>query len=625
MLHPHPSRFVLRTASVFAVAATLLPVSLAQEGEGPIAIDLDETQRSSWAQTLEILRLEGADVKRALPDTPQVRWLHQNAIDVLGGADVEDPAGGYYLEWRGAPGMTVAQLAELPGVETARALGRTVPAAQTSSYAAQQTYFWNPSLWLDPTTTSIGGIGLLEVRAAQGPMPGSNVRVAVLELGFGVPPWESQWHADLDPANLTVLLPQPSATYAGFATASDIDHGTATSTILFGRQENADPTLGPGVTGAVPYATGFLVPIVSSAGSDIPGALLAAQAQLGAGDVVQMALQTMFMGAYRPVTVDPNVAMTVAMLDAAGIHVVHAAGNSGVDVTEFTQPSGLGHAVGAFDWTTGHAEPFSNQSKDIIFGAQGSNVVAGGYGDLCSGSCPPHLEYTAVYSGTSAASSIVAGAIAAVVDAHRTTYAVGTTPDTSPYGVNIPGWPTDPETLRAMFRSFVPGGVAFQQYIGGAIDAALIARNWSVAPHGFGADLALPQPPVLLNRVVNATGGPPVYDAARVGEVFDLTMTGFPVFSSYTGDLWVSLTPTFQSIPGFPGATLLSEATSIPVDFGRANIGILGCGQPITCGQITMSVLIPGDPAIVGAAFWAQARLNDSAPVPGVPAGLTAV
>ncbi|MEL6715471.1 MAG: hypothetical protein AAFP86_16950, partial [Planctomycetota bacterium] len=193
-------------------------------------------------------------------------------------------------------------------------------------------------------------------------------------------PWESQWHADLDPANLTVLLPQPSATYAGFATASDIDHGTATSTILFGRQENADPTLGPGVTGAVPYATGFLVPIVSSAGSDIPGALLAAQAQLGAGDVVQMALQTMFMGAYRPVTVDPNVAMTVAMLDAAGIHVVHAAGNSGVDVTEFTQPSGLGHAVGAFDWTTGHAEPFSNQSKDIIFGAQGSNVVAGGYG-----------------------------------------------------------------------------------------------------------------------------------------------------------------------------------------------------------------------------------------------------
>jgi serine protease len=201
------------------------------------------------------------------------------------------------------------------------------------------------------------------------------------------------------------------------------DHGTAVMGIL-GADNN-----GFGVTGIVPRVTLRMVNANTTAGYNPSNAILRAANALNAGDVILIEQQTYAPaacgGGFVPLEYIPAVFDATRVAVRKGIHVVAAAGNGNVSLNNpacFGQPFPRGANSGAIIVGAGTANCSSMPRSRMYFSSYGSRVnvhgwgqcvVTTAYGDM-QGGADINRWYTRGFSGTSSASPIVAGAVAAL-------------------------------------------------------------------------------------------------------------------------------------------------------------------------------------------------------------------
>jgi serine protease len=271
--------------------------------------------------------------------------------------------------------------------------------------------------WLDPAPDGVDRAHGLLWPGAQG----SAVRVANLEYS-----WDTD-HEDLDAPEEILGWGYDSGDYKF--------HGTAVLGQLFGLDN------GFGVQGLVPNAQ----PIIISP-YEAPDQYAVAQAILGAveilqpGDVLLIEQQAWFLDEYVPVEVDPLVFDAIALAVAAGIVVVEPTGNGAQDLDDPAfegifdreiRDSGA-IMVGGGEPPGGSRLPRSWVPNASSYGSrvdvQGwvSDIVTtingdydGSYADLFfpqTDDYPegdPRQAYTSQFGGTSGASPMVAGVVAA--------------------------------------------------------------------------------------------------------------------------------------------------------------------------------------------------------------------
>jgi len=252
------------------------------------------------------------------------------------------------------------------------------------------------------------GVGASEVTAVAG-ADGAGVAIVDVEYNWVLDheDLELDPSANIDSAALYDPYPQDEG-----------NHGTAVLEVLGGRP-NAY-----GETGLVPRATLLVAPaMTTSHGYDVARAVnLAAQA-LGPGDVILIEQQNYVCGAsnFGPVEWYSPIFDAIATATALGIVVVEAAGNGAVDLDE---PA----CAGLFDRSVrdsgaiivGAGKPdsharlsFSTYGSRVDLQGWGESVATAGYGAQFDPG-DVRQRYTANFSGTSSASPIVVGTVAAV-------------------------------------------------------------------------------------------------------------------------------------------------------------------------------------------------------------------
>jgi len=224
-------------------------------------------------------------------------------------------------------------------------------------------------------------------------------------------------------------LPEPFADLGGHVDdPAWRNHGTAVLGEIRGHDD------GQGVTGLAPDAA---VGASSVADQSFPAALLAAAAELEAGDIVLIELHApgpnAFEGGgqfgYVPMEFWQDNFDAIRALTDLGIIVVEAAGNGQQDLDD---PVYLGLfdrqqrdsgaiMVGATDGSALWPAWFSNHGARVDLSGWGLGVVTCGYGDLQGGE--ETAWYTAQFSGTSSASPIVVGAVASLQGMTEATWA----------------------------------------------------------------------------------------------------------------------------------------------------------------------------------------------------------
>lgn len=161
--------------------------------------------------------------------------------------------------------------------------------------------------------------------------------------------------------------------------------------------------------------------------SNVPNAIAAAIAAMSAGDVLLLEVAYLASaggGADLPVETASADLTAIKLAVANGIVVVEAGGNNNTALDDWTNSTGQKRLnrssrhfqdsgaimVGASVSTVPHVkQSFSNYGSRIDCYAWGENVTTCGYGDL-SPEASDDKTYTAIFSGTSSASSIIAGA-----------------------------------------------------------------------------------------------------------------------------------------------------------------------------------------------------------------------
>lgn len=327
-------------------------------------------------------------------------------------------------EVRALPGVRSAYWK--PGVENPIAprsplddMALDVPGIRPTDFREQQSY-------MDATPLGI------DIAAAWQRPGGTGAGVQVIDVEGG---WRFT-HSD--------LLTNSGGLLAGTALAGTYwsDHGTAVLGILGGDE---DPH---GVCGIVPAA---LLSAVSHGGLGSAAAIEAASNRLRAGDVLLLEMhrpgpRTAFQQhpqqqGYIAVEWWPDDLLQIQSAVARGIIVVEAAGNGGEDLdlplyserpAQFheswinpfgTQIDSGAIVVGAGAPASGVHGParsrldFSNFGTRLDCQGWGRGVVTTGYGDLYADEHEPKDQdywYTRVFSGTSSASPIIAGVIAAL-------------------------------------------------------------------------------------------------------------------------------------------------------------------------------------------------------------------
>jgi serine protease len=267
-------------------------------------------------------------------------------------------------------------------------------------------------LYLDPAPTGIDA----EWAWTRPGGRGEGVRIADIEYSWRVT------HEDLD---TTV------GTYACFTPGTaDIEHGTAVlGELVAGRN-------GYGVTGIANAASVILVTDDPADMSySVARAVSCAVGLLDPGDVILIEAQTYGprdrdsdgTNDFVPVEWDAAEFDAISVATAAGIVVVEPAGNGAEDLDDpvfvnafdrTTRDSGA-IVVGASSTTYGPGPDlsridFSTYGSRLDIQGWGDDVGTTGYGDYFDGGDDPDQFYTAVFSGTSAASPMGAAAAAAI-------------------------------------------------------------------------------------------------------------------------------------------------------------------------------------------------------------------
>jgi hypothetical protein len=340
---------------------------------------------------------------RAVPDLDS--WYTVEAPDSASAAAL-------VAELRDAPEVAAAYPAPAPQAPPGAPRTATRDAALAAvlaapAFAAEQDYF----------TTTAEGTGAELLRT----LPGGDGRgIQIVDVEYA---WHHEHEDLLLDAGSTHLVGTP---YLGFGD----DHGTAVLGIL-GARDN-----GFGVTGGVPAATlRTVAPFTAGCYAPPPScydpatAIVAATARMAPGDVLlveqQAEMRPPHGGAYGPIEWIPSVYDAIRAATAAGIVVVEAAGNGGIDLDGLdlggrfdpaVQHSGA-IIVGAGD----HARErlwFSSYGARVDVQGRGEKVTTTGFGDLHGWDGPVRSRYTRSFGGTSSATAIVAATVAAI-QGHR--------------------------------------------------------------------------------------------------------------------------------------------------------------------------------------------------------------
>ncbi len=305
------------------------------------------------------------------------------------------------------------ELEALPGVMLARPVPKPMPLPWPGYYEPQQGY-------LDPASSTPTGI---DAKYAWGWWPGGDgAGVTICDLEYS---WNYN-HGDLTKApgsqiNSNVVDP-----------FGDNNHGTA----VIG--ELVSDKAAWGTTGICYNAnlktcgTYYGSPTPSW---NVPGAMAVAITKLSAGDVILLEQQWDYNGSNGFVPIEwwldysPNpqsyngVYAAIENAIANGINVVQAGGNGNLDTDLLTWYGnsgaiivGAGGAYPGGTWTEGDLQRLSFSSYGSRFDLQGwgEDVVSTGYGDLWWAD-GVNYYYTSIFSGTSSAAPIVAGAVACCV------------------------------------------------------------------------------------------------------------------------------------------------------------------------------------------------------------------
>ncbi len=300
------------------------------------------------------------------------------------------------------PAAALDRLSRLPAVEFAEPELAPAPAPidlapPSPNLVPQQGY----------RAAAPAGIGVFPASVAGG--DGLNVRLVDIEYSWLLD------HEDLERAEAINIDPSPAwDPYPD----DESNHGTAVLGELVGRGN------GYGVTGIAPRTLLRVAPAATYAfGYNPARAISLATGVLRAGDVILLEQQMSVCGLtyYGPVEWSQSVYDAIATATALGIVVVEAAGNGAVNLDAagcqglFTRSVRDSRAliVGAGSPTTHGRLSYSSYGSRLDAQGWGSGVTSTGYGDAFD---PGDLRqrYTGSFSGTSSASSMVAGAVVAV-------------------------------------------------------------------------------------------------------------------------------------------------------------------------------------------------------------------
>jgi len=255
---------------------------------------------------------------------------------------------------------------------------------------------------------STGGIGTLSPTVYPG-VTGSGRKFVDVEYS-----WQLD-HEDLEIPATRVLTggDTPSDPFPNI----DIDHGTAVLGVIHGKRNSY------GVTGIAPAAQAWVAPVTTvEYGYDPARAIGLATGFLGKGDVIIIeqqvfVCQTIFYP-YGPLEWIQSVFDAISTATAKGIIVVEAAGNGRMNLDasfcngKFDRKvrDSLAIIVGAGSPTDHSRLDFSSYGSRVDVQGWGVNVTTTGYGDAFNPG-DVRQKYTKVFSGTSSATPIVAGAV----------------------------------------------------------------------------------------------------------------------------------------------------------------------------------------------------------------------
>lgn len=264
----------------------------------------------------------------------------------------------------------------------------------TPDFTQYQQYLNTPEKTVN--INKIKGLGICE--AWEQEAYGQGIQVADIEWDFNLS------HHDLSTDNITSLLPFNEKT-------SQADHGTAVAGLIMGKND------GKGITGLAYKLDMFYA--ISELTCGRIDAIIASKRILHAGDIVLYEMQTICEHqAYVPADYEMHIWEATRALTDAGIIVIMAAGNGGVDLDLPAYKSyrqrydNNSIRVGAGSPYTLNRLPFSTHGSPIHVQAWGEDVATAGYGDLFRSD--DNHTYTANFSGTSSASALVAGAAAVI-------------------------------------------------------------------------------------------------------------------------------------------------------------------------------------------------------------------
>ena len=268
--------------------------------------------------------------------------------------------------------------------------------SQTQDFTKLQGYLF------DPTTTGPDsiGVGVANVLTLDG-SDGKGVNIFDIESGWNLN------HEDL-PQN-------PKIQQVFGDTDQPTDHGTATLGILVG-QDN-----GLGITGICPEADVKVGSYWDKGVKKYAWAIENARGYLDEGDILVLEIQT---DGEMPIEFLSDARAEIESAVADSIIVIEAGGNDGSELSSSSMPW---NDTGAIIVGAGEPDELvistqgSNYGSKVHVHAWGRRVITSGFGDL-EGSPEANDAYTAIFSGTSSATAIVAGVAASLQGIYKDTY-----------------------------------------------------------------------------------------------------------------------------------------------------------------------------------------------------------
>lgn len=348
-------------------------------------------------------RIEKRSVRRLLRNGSGSNRLSKKVTNKLNG----------YYTVTVAPGQDIKKIVNdlrgTEGVAEANFVAKPAPAPTVNNYTNLQNYL----------NDSPDGIGSTFAKKFPG---GNGSAVQIFDLEYS---W-TRMHEDLTTNKGRARPLLANGTPAD--PFNDQNHGTAVAGQLVATNNEF------GVTGMVNGAKLRMINTYNTErGWDIVGALRVAAEHAVPGDVVMIEQQTWApdsIGGYAPVEWEPAIYDAIKALTDGGVNVIQAAGNSGhsLDNPVFgaSFPRGKAHSgsiiVGAgsncYSVKRGRLS-FSNYGKRVELQGHGECVTTTGYGYL-DGWNSPRAAYTSSFDGTSAATPVVAAAVASLSSTYKT-------------------------------------------------------------------------------------------------------------------------------------------------------------------------------------------------------------